>query len=246
MNDLWLIGDSFLHSIYHALQKIRMQADIAKKEHLYIHNYFNVTCYTPNPNSMLRNIMTRFANTLIKASNDTLKLPRFIVVIPDDNIMKPLRYKKEDFKELVHESLSWIIRQMFRTIKAKKDFLRRRKPGVILAGEPKTVWVKMIDRINGRSKALAMRNKYNLELEKALDGKEQHYILDVSAEMEEPGFFDQFNQLNDFGKTNYWIEIDKQLELFDKHRILLKPSVPMPPTTTDDTEDKRRVIEREP
>ena len=112
---------------------------------------------------------------------------------------------------------------MDRAIEAKKDQLFRRKPGSVKEDEPRIIWINMIDRVNGRSQILAHRHKYNRVVENILASKEKHHIMDINAEIAEPGNYNQFNRLNDFGKARFWLEVDKQIELFEKAKIMLKP-----------------------
>ena len=87
MNDLWVIGDRFIHDIFYALGKLKTQASMKQKELPYMYNYFNISCFTSNPKSFERNTLARIVNCLVKALNDTVKLPRLILVVPDEDIL---------------------------------------------------------------------------------------------------------------------------------------------------------------
>ena len=202
-----------------------MEAKFEKTDNLYIHEQYNVTTFTPNPNSLLRDVMAKMVNVLIKALNDTLKLPRLIVVIPDCNILEFVKKDDEGIKIVSSGAVNWIIKQMIRAIDSKKDHLRRLKPGAITAGEPKFVWIKMMNRVNGHYPLSQYRDIYNNELEKMLAAREEHFVMDLSSEMSDINYFDQFNQLNGHGRRKFWYEVDRKLEWFDKKKISLKPRI---------------------
>ena len=230
------------------LNKIKTEAKIKKKQLPYIYEYFNISCFTPNPQSFMKNVLTKLVNCVIKALNDTNKLPRIILIVPDSDLLRYIDYDDHGIKEVTKGAVEWITTQIVRAVDAKKDFLMRRKPGAVIASEPKIIWVKMIDRVNGRSSLLALRSKYNEAMEDVLSNNKNHYVMDINAEIADTTYLDQFNQLNDYGKTQYWVEIDKQIELFEKRKITLKPS-PAPEVIQDPegrTNNSRTLVQNHP
>ena len=119
--------------------------------------------------------------------------------------------------------IRWITTQMSRAIEAKKEMLCKKKLGAVLGNEPKIIWLNMINRVNRRNYILSLRNKYNLAIEDILANKDQHYLMDITAELADHGYFDQFNKLNEHGKAQFWREVDNLIELFEKKKISLKP-----------------------
>ena len=191
----------------------------------YIYDYYNVKCFTPNPNTVLKDVLARLLNCFVKALNDHNKLPRLVIVIPDLDILKHINHFGFGVKYLIHEAMQWLLTQFSRAVESKVDFMRRKKPGSIIANEPKFIWVKAINRLNGYSKMLAMRNKFNNIMESHLAGKVNHYVIDISDKLADRSYCDANNTLNGFGRQKYWQEIDRCIELFDKRRITLRPLV---------------------
>ena len=81
----------------------------------------------------------------------------------------------------------------------------------------------MINRLKGEDPTLANRTKFNEALEDILAGKKGHHIMDITRNMADRNYCDQFNKLNGFGQACYWRQVDINLELFDKGKISLKP-----------------------
>ena len=149
-----------------------------------------------------------------------------ILVIPDADILRFIRRKFDDTEDIelfIGAALTWIVNQMARTTEAKKDVLKRKIPGSVLSYEPKFIWVRMMDCINGTSKTLRLRKLFNSTLDTVLSKKVGYFVLDVEQAMADVAYFDNSNKLNDYGHTVFWTEIDKQIEKFKKRQISLKP-----------------------
>ena len=107
-----------------------------------------------------------------------------------------------------------------------KDSLRRKVAGSVISYEPKIIWVKMMGHLNGTSKSLRLRGTFNACLECLLAKKVGHFIMDVEQAMADVTFFDSDNKLNNYGRVQFWSDLDKQIEKFEKRIITLKPFTP--------------------
>ena len=230
INDFWIIGDSFINKHYFMLPQLKHEVKQARRTIPYLYQFFNVTCYTPNPDTSVRSTLARLVNCVIKALNDAVKLPRLILIIPNSDIVRYVRRLVDpDFEDMtlfLDATLKWVINQMARAVDAVKDHLQRRKPRAVLSYEPKMIWIKMMDKIIlgcNRGKSLAFRKLFNDSLENVLSGCTEHFIMDIDQEMNDASYLDTDNQLNDYGRIQFWTSIDKQIERFEKRLIPLKP-----------------------
>ena len=115
VNDLWIIGDQFVNDVYYILSGMKQKAISSKKGKLpYIFEYYNVSCFTPNPNTILTDVLARMVNCLIKALNDAVKIPCLILVIPDEDIMTFIDYPGDGSgsKFVFGGAITWIVNQM--------------------------------------------------------------------------------------------------------------------------------------
>ena len=149
------------------------------------------------------------------------------MVIDDDILLHLYHLLNNDSKTAtIRRALTWIITQIDRAVESKIENIRQRKPGAIIAGEPKIIWIEMFNKMNGVSEILKMRGIFNELVNEIMAGKEQHYVMNVNRAMDDSNHFDQFNQINSYGITRFWQQVDYQLESFDKKRITLKPEQP--------------------
>ena len=114
---------------------------------------------------------------------------------------------------------------MMRAVETKKDDLKRKKPGSIIPSEPKFLWVKMLNRVNGRSEFLALRWKFNDVLDEICSQREQHYDIDIVDIMADPAYYDANNFIYNDCLKRFWTEIDRMIEKFNMKRISLKPEL---------------------
>ena len=152
-------------------------------------------------------------------------MPRIILMVIDDDILLHIvkRVNDENKERFMKKALTWVIEQVDRAIEIKKESLQQRKPGALIAGEPKLIWIEMMNKMNGVSKILKMRGKFNELMNNIMANREQHYVINVNRIMDDSSYFDQFNQINEHGITRFWQQIDYHMELFDKKRISLLP-----------------------
>ena len=222
-HDVWFIGDDFLTEIYHTFLRMRDEAVKSQCRPPYVFEQYNVACFTPNPQTLLKDVLARLINCLIKALNDAVKLPRLIVIIPEEDLLQFISAPGYSVKKLSHEALTWLFNQVDRALDAKCDNLYNRKLGAV-AFDTKIIWVQMINRINGYSKTLANRKVFNEVLANLVRNKTEHYLIDIDDEMADRSLLDSANRLNGYGRVHYFAEIDRKIEQFDKHRINLKPA----------------------
>ena len=232
LNDLWIIGDVFVNKNYYMLPQMKNEARHHRRQSLYIYDYFNVFFYAPNPLPHVNNALARVVNSYIKALNDAVKLPR-IVLVPDSDILRFARRQAEDMANnannanmFIEGALKWVMNQLSRATEAKKDEIQRRKPEAVLSYEPKMLWVKMMDCLNGSNKTIRLRSEYNEVSEEMIANKPGHFIIDVNQAMLDVLYFDASNKINDYGRVKFWTEIDQMIEKFERRLITLKPNRP--------------------
>ena len=222
LKSLWILGDKFVNEIFHALPGIKTEAITSKSKIPYVYETYNVFCFAANPLSHVRNALARLTNALIKALNDHNQLPRFILVVPNNDLLEYIRSYKGGITTLTGVAINWIANQMIRGILAKKEALKKVRPGSVTPYEPKIVWVKMLE-IPDNLYTFTAAQKFNKVIEKILVEKENHYLIDLHTKMNNHVYFNKSN-LNGAGQVHFWKSIDDAIEDFDFHRVLLKTS----------------------
>ena len=180
-------------------------------------------CFTSKPLSNNRSVIAHIVNCVIKDLNECKKIPQFILIIPDWDILLGLQYFSYGIKEFVDKVISWMGEKIKSAIEEKKDQFFKMKPGCITTMEPKLVWVKMLRRNRSNEKVLTVRGKYNHALEEVMVKSKYHHIIDPNPKMSKDDYFSSANILTENGKTAYWREIDDCIKLFESNKLKLQP-----------------------
>ena len=67
---------------------MKNKAKEEKRAKPYIFDYYNVKCFAVDPLSASSDVITNLINCVIRAVNENAKLPRHIIVIPENNLVK--------------------------------------------------------------------------------------------------------------------------------------------------------------
>ena len=225
IKDCWIIEDLFINDIYYALAEANKEKFSSQQKKLHIYNNYNMKCYSSNSLSKAKEAPVRLVNALIHALNDhdgknkkgtaseeeipkfAPFLPRFIIMIPDWDIIKHIGHYKYGVTIIAEKVVNWIVKNIERSIEIRHEDLTRIKKGATVSTEPKIVWVTMIDRVGCCDKALAIHSKFNRILEDILVDYKNQYIADFSRSMNDSAYFHD-NLLNRNGAMRYWSELD--------------------------------------
>ena len=141
MSDLWFVGDKFVNDNYHAMSAMLSVARINRSDPPYVFDYYNVKCYTSNPLSHVKSLSARIVNNVVKAllNKECTRLPRFIIVIPDWDILQYLNHNTYGVEQVAQQELEWIMEMMSNAVKSKKNELFKIKPGSAIGSELKIV-----------------------------------------------------------------------------------------------------------
>ena len=95
---MWIIGDHFLHEIFPSMQALKTQSttvaasNSSKITRPFLYKYYNLLPFYPSPGNLTRSTPARFFNQLIQGPNDKTELPKYIILVPDiDLIWMPIK-----------------------------------------------------------------------------------------------------------------------------------------------------------
>ena len=143
MRDVWFVGDNFLRSAFNSFSKSRSRAIKNRQEPPYLHQFYYVTGYFQNKLSAVR-VLARMHNAFIEARNARAKLPKYIIFIPDKDLITNISYFGYGATIIFTESLKWMLNKIDNNILRHKTQLMNVRPGVLDVELPKIVWVKML------------------------------------------------------------------------------------------------------
>ena len=129
--DCWLIGNSLRNDSYRYLRE--MSTNTLLLQLPYLCRFYDVNAFTKSP-LCPDSVITHLRNSVMQDINEMDRLPKRIVFILDDEILKITHLTGET-------ALKWLYTEVERYINAKKDQLPMK---CIMRGEPKIVTVKHV------------------------------------------------------------------------------------------------------
>ena len=118
----------------------------------YLQEYYNIHSFYELTKASVTRISTRIVNSVISGVNQTHGLPRFLVIMPDKDLLCNMDVFHPEICHLIRENVDWMVRQISMVVRRKKADLLDKKPGAIYAGYPVIVFVRMIRRLQNLEK----------------------------------------------------------------------------------------------
>ena len=103
---------------HHFLQDWKREAK-SNREVPYIYKYFDVSAfYPPLAYKEEKNPIGRLRNVLVEALNEKYKLPKYVVILQDKEILTTF-----DAKSGCKKIIRWLYRECYRALETQKDQL---------------------------------------------------------------------------------------------------------------------------
>ena len=172
---LWIVGDDFVEELSYTLRAMKAPTDsridanrreLAQQQEPYIHKQYNVDTFTNTKNFVRENALARFNNAWMKALDVNPILPKIMVIMFGEEILKMLNYQGYGISVMIGKCIYWMIDKLSQAIETRKDALRRVRQGALSNGEPHIVWVPMLNKPPGSDRFKTNREKFNDILEK--------------------------------------------------------------------------------
>ena len=195
----------------------------------YLFEFYNVMAYFQKESSGVRSLLARVLNALVAGLNEKPRLPRYIVVVLDMNLLDQINIWEPEAAVIKACNIlaCWLAKKINILIKRKRLSISEKNPGAVFGEDPRVIYVKMLRRAEfyplscHLGKVCAARTKFNESLNMAA-AKFGHYIMNVSTCTRR----DDFNvcgNLSEVGKKLFWRELDHLMERFDRNEIHLRP-----------------------
>ena len=218
--DVWIVGDHFLKEVFNSFEAIVQQSIRNERRAMpYLHDYYNVKPFWRNFTNSSTEAIPRFFNSLIDAINESNFLPRFITFIPDADLLHDIPFFGFGSSLVIGKVIGNLVNAVNVEIQNRREQLRKVKPGAVVSGKPKLIWLSLIGKPH-YEKILSLRRKFNEILEETLTMHDNNYFVAT-----DPGIikenFDQSNNLSSAGKNYFWRFLDLQLKKFDSQKMIL-------------------------
>ena len=231
VQDVWLIGDQFLHSTYHQYALMHKKAKMSSSGDVkppYLTEHYNVTSHTMGDINGITIAMSRIQNCIMSQLNNCKTMPRFIIIVPDNDLLKSNQTTVDIFdygaRKVCDRIATWLALEINDAVLNGHKAMKQIRRGSVMAGDPKLIFVKMIYRPI-KNDVQSLRNIFNDPLENALVSLHNNFV--VRIQMQNNQFDHTKSCLTDRGTQQFWWCLDRQLEEFDncndKQKSALRP-----------------------
>ena len=204
--DLWIIGDDTVMSSFN-----QYVMNAHRKRELFIKNNFNLHVYaTQRSVSNIRSFLARIRNQFAKALDNHQKLPKFITVVMDDNILQDIKVPDNSIGWALSSMFTWLLKQVQLMINIRKDQLPAK---AVKNNYPQIFWVEAAQhmffknnfarrKLNSALAATAAQflNNKIVRMKKIWDADDRNLVLEHN------------NKLTAEGWMKFWASIDNAIK----------------------------------
>ena len=88
LSNIWLLGDAFVRDIFSMLQSTKTKSIVSKSMNPFIYEYYNVVQLYASISNPTRLVIARIVNQMTKNLNKENKLPKYVLIFPDKDIIE--------------------------------------------------------------------------------------------------------------------------------------------------------------
>ena len=111
---LWIVGDGFFRSAYSELQSMKTGND--PKVWPYIYQQFQLKPYFQKSAGTSDGATYKLHNSLAEALNAENRLPEYVLIFPDRDIILDINYFKPGNHTLIKLSLNWLAKEIDKSL----------------------------------------------------------------------------------------------------------------------------------
>ena len=139
-------------------------------------------------------MLVRINNPLVYALNQSAKLPHYIVMVLDKDLIEVAVKEHDDcgFKGMLDDFTNWLIKNINISLETQKSDIYSKCPGALAtSAEPRIIWVTALFHPPSTSKKqiFAVVNKFNDVLEKLVRNDKYSHLLEMDT-VNEFAYFD--------------------------------------------------------
>ena len=199
-DSLWFLGDNFMASTY------RWSFKKNKNKEFYIKEYFEVFpfCQSKYENADT-NMLNRLRNSLLQGINEKSKLPKYIIVLLDDDLIEYLGYAGQGVSALLGDCVEWLCKEFTNLIDLAKSCLPTKASKT---GYPQIYWVAPPHHANFDNNQA--RTKITNVLENVLVQYKDIRMIRMKEiwNYNNSNFVNELGQYTDEGWDQYWASVD--------------------------------------
>ena len=174
----------------------------------------------------------RILNSLIDGLNENNRLPRFLLIALDKDVIGDLKMFDFGVSKNLLALVNWLTRQIDIVIRHKKLQISEKKPGALGSKEdPVIIYINMLrcaqtyDNKSKLAQVCSLYYKFNSILDDAA-ARQDHKVINIRS-CSSYDCFDSMGNLSNRGKVAFWHKVDELLEKYDRSIDEITPRHPV-------------------
>ena len=216
INTLWILEDNFVAGTYRLHFKKRGKDDYFLKTNFEVKTY----CSSKFNNSNV-SYFSRLQNTLAAAINKNELLPKFMIVVLDDDLIQYLDFKTQGQATMYGGCLEWLLKSFYEDVQQKKEYLPTKAKRLNL---PMIYWVEIPNSKHFSHDVYDSRVKFNLTLHSVVKQYVNMRVIKLKDWCTDSFDVICHNDFTSIGLDKYWDVIDKtfQFNVTKRDEFLVK------------------------
>ena len=190
--------------------------DAHRSRELFLKDKYDVLPYMTNgENSNIRNMLSRIRNQFAKAVNKNLRLPKAIIFVLDDDLIRWTDYEKaEGARDYFGKIVSWLVNEVRKMVMTRKDQFPTK---AITPNQPVCYWTEAPQHKNFDNNLL--RRKFNSALYEITDLQTNMHVLKMKKiwDYNDTSLF-RNDRFTSEGLLKYWESIDSSFKFNEELR----------------------------
>ena len=212
LDELWIIGDRF------CFDTVSTHLLTLTEEASYIKRNFEVSQFSTNSFvSNDPNVLSRIFNQLVRAFTEKRALPKLIVVVLEDEIIKQMRFRQEQAAVSTNlkfkKPIMWLMREFSKAIESFKDYLpekaKREK-------HPHVTWIQPVTNVNLANSSV--RDKFGSDLKTyatMFPNMSALRLVQIWDIYDKSLYLGPQQRFTHEGKSQFWRALDKTVRFCD-------------------------------
>ena len=119
---MWIVGDEFLAQSYSVLQQQDSESVVKRRRRPYIYEMYNIQAlYNSNNFQYEKAAVGRMVNSMIKGLNAAAYLPKYILFVPDLDIITSANFYAFGNGIVLEAAVHWMVKEIKRLLMARRE-----------------------------------------------------------------------------------------------------------------------------
>ena len=208
IEDIWILGDKF---VARTIQQYLMMRD---EQAVFMKSKYEIRVITGGRQYLNRSVIGRTRNALVHAFAKYNKMPRFIIIAFEDDVIEDIHFNDFGLKVLYGEILDWLMTEIKQILANYRQYLPSRAKR---DGYPQVIWIAPSIHISYTNNN--KRSKFADSLRSVIELFNDATVFKLKKpwnEIDQEFYMYAPQRLSPHGARTYWLAVDDIVKKCDE------------------------------